>query len=230
MSAIDTIIARIRTLQDELEAEIARRRAAFRYRLENNKVVFEREALLAHRRARVRLLEFLKATRPLVVLTAPVIYALIVPFALLDLFVWVYQAVCFPVYGIPKVPRRAYPHRPAQAGLSQRPAEAQLRLLRLLQRRDCPCARGGRAHRSLLVPDQTCRWGKGSTSALCRFRGFRRCRGLYRRRCGAACQGDAGRKVNFPCRSALPGARTAVGRCPTRRDISDQRKRWIRRS
>ena len=108
MSAIDTIIARIRTLQDELEAEIARRSAAFRYRLENNKVVFEREALLAHRRARVRLLEFLKATRPLVVLTAPVIYALIVPFALLDLFVWVYQAVCFPVYGIPKVPRRAH--------------------------------------------------------------------------------------------------------------------------
>jgi hypothetical protein len=44
----------------------------------------------------------------MVVLTAPVIYALIVPFALLDLFVTVYQAVCFPAYGIPKVRRSDY--------------------------------------------------------------------------------------------------------------------------
>jgi hypothetical protein len=41
----------------------------------------------------------------LVVLTAPFIYVLIVPLVLLDLFVSLYQAVCFPVYGISKVPR-----------------------------------------------------------------------------------------------------------------------------
>jgi len=43
-----------------------------------------------------------------VVLTAPIIYAVIVPLVLLDLFVTVYQSVCFPVYGIPKVRRREY--------------------------------------------------------------------------------------------------------------------------
>jgi hypothetical protein len=42
------------------------------------------------------------------VLCAPVIYSLIVPFVLLDLCVTVYQAICFPVYGIPKVPRKDY--------------------------------------------------------------------------------------------------------------------------
>ena len=41
-------------------------------------------------------------------ITAPVIYSVIVPLVLLDLFVTVYQAVCFPVYGIPKVRRRDY--------------------------------------------------------------------------------------------------------------------------
>jgi hypothetical protein len=45
---------------------------------------------------------------PLVVLTAPVIYSLIVPLVLLDLFVTIYQAICFPVYGIPKARRRDY--------------------------------------------------------------------------------------------------------------------------
>lgn len=36
-------------------------------------------------------------------LTAPVIYSCIVPFVLLDIWVSVYQWVCFPVYGIAKV-------------------------------------------------------------------------------------------------------------------------------
>lgn len=54
---------------------------------------------------RVRLLTFLRRTRPITVITAPVIYSLIVPFVLLDFFVTLYQAVCFPVYGIDRVRR-----------------------------------------------------------------------------------------------------------------------------
>lgn len=42
------------------------------------------------------------------IVTAPVIYALIAPLFLLDLFVTAYQAVCFPVYGILKVRRGDY--------------------------------------------------------------------------------------------------------------------------
>ena len=44
----------------------------------------------------------------MVVITAPVIYALIVPMLLLDLCVSIYHAVCFPVYGIAKVRRADY--------------------------------------------------------------------------------------------------------------------------
>ena len=105
-SRIDSILERMHALQAELEAEIAKRGEAFRYRLENDRVVFEEEVRRRNRQLRVRFWVFLRRTRPLVLLTAPVIYALIVPFMLLDLFVWVYQAVCFPVYGIPKVRRR----------------------------------------------------------------------------------------------------------------------------
>jgi hypothetical protein len=41
-------------------------------------------------------------------ITAPFIYAVLVPVILLDLVVTVYQAVCFPLYGIPKVKRKEY--------------------------------------------------------------------------------------------------------------------------
>lgn len=96
----------LRALESEFDAELAQRRTALRYRIERGRVVFDREVLARHREARVRLREFLAAARPMVILTAPVIYALIVPLALLDLCVSVYQAVCFPVYGIAKVRRR----------------------------------------------------------------------------------------------------------------------------
>lgn len=48
---------------------------------------------------------YLRDVHPLVILTAPVIYACAIPFFVLDLAVTLYQAICFPVYGIPKVRR-----------------------------------------------------------------------------------------------------------------------------
>ncbi len=104
----EKLLTRIRDLQDQLEEEFRRRRAEFRYQFKNGRVVFEEEVRARHREFRVRLGTFLRNTRPMVVLTAPVIYSLIVPFVLLDLFVTLYQAICFPVYGIDKVRRRDF--------------------------------------------------------------------------------------------------------------------------
>lgn len=42
------------------------------------------------------------------ILVAPVIWSVLLPALLLDLFVTVYQAICFSVYGIPKIKRRDY--------------------------------------------------------------------------------------------------------------------------
>jgi hypothetical protein len=61
-----------------------------------------------HRELKTRVSRYIIEANPLTVLTAPVIYAMIVPIALLDLSVMVYQAICFPVYRIPKVRRCDY--------------------------------------------------------------------------------------------------------------------------
>ncbi|WP_172329902.1 hypothetical protein [Mangrovicoccus sp. HB161399] len=107
-SPLDRLARHIRELEEELEEELAEKRRIFRYRLERRRVVFEADMLARHRAAREKLASFLARTRLFVVLTAPFIYALILPLVLLDLFVSLYQAACFPVYGIPKVPRRDY--------------------------------------------------------------------------------------------------------------------------
>ena len=41
-------------------------------------------------------------------MTAPFIYSLVVPIALLDVWITLYQWVCFPIYGIARVRRSTY--------------------------------------------------------------------------------------------------------------------------
>jgi hypothetical protein len=98
----------IRALESELDAELAKRRAELRVGLEHGRVAFEEEVLRRHRQLRQKLLPFLFGANPLVVLTAPVIYAGIIPFVVLDFFFSIYQVVCFPIYGIARVKRADY--------------------------------------------------------------------------------------------------------------------------
>jgi hypothetical protein len=107
-SQIDVLMEKLRSVQAEIETELAKRREALRFRIENRRIVFEKEVLRIHREIKTRASRYLIDANPLMILTAPVIYSLIVPIALLDLFVMAYQAICFPVYKIPMVRRGDY--------------------------------------------------------------------------------------------------------------------------
>jgi hypothetical protein len=105
---LDLLMDRLREIQAEIEVELAKRREELRFHLENRRIVFEREVLRLHRQIKVGLMRYIRDANPLVVMTAPVIYSMIVPIVLLDIWVMVYQAICFSAYGIPKVSRRDY--------------------------------------------------------------------------------------------------------------------------
>jgi hypothetical protein len=66
------------------------------------------EILNEHRRHKRSSWKHLRSTRLLVILSSPLIYACVVPFLLVDASVALYQFVCFPIYGIPKVRRKDY--------------------------------------------------------------------------------------------------------------------------
>lgn len=105
---INELVGRIKALEEELEAELEVRRADIRFRLENRKVRFEQEVLEAHRRLKTGWLRYLLATPMRHLVTAPVIYVMIVPLVLLDLGVTLYQFLCFGAYRIPRVKRADY--------------------------------------------------------------------------------------------------------------------------
>ena len=105
---LDELTEKLRSVEAEIEVEMAKRREELRFHLENNRIVFEQEVLRMHRAIRTRVSRYILDANPLTILTAPVIYSLIVPIVLLDLAVMAYQVICFPVYRIPKVRRRDY--------------------------------------------------------------------------------------------------------------------------
>jgi hypothetical protein len=101
---LEDLLGRIRSLQDEVEE-------TYRQALEEmdrQRAELAEEFLRRQRLYKIGLLRFIARAQPLVVLSVPVIYAGWVPFLLMDLFVTLYQASCFPVYGIPKVRRGSY--------------------------------------------------------------------------------------------------------------------------
>jgi hypothetical protein len=104
----EDLVNRIKALEKELKSALAEKEQAFEYSFTRGKARFEEAVLAEHRRLKDFLPSYLLHSSILAYLTAPVIYSGIVPFCLLDLFLTVYQGICFPVYGIPKVRRADY--------------------------------------------------------------------------------------------------------------------------
>ncbi|KIE43075.1 hypothetical protein [Geobacter anodireducens] len=105
---IDELIRRIKELQEELETEFKQKREEFQFVIEKKRIRFAEEVARQQRRLKTGLFRYLIEARPLNILTAPIIYAGFIPFMALDLFLFIYQTICFPVYGIPKVKRADY--------------------------------------------------------------------------------------------------------------------------
>ena len=107
-SRIDDLLARITQLEREVELELSRTRAEWRYRIEAGRIRFERDVRVAHDRLKQRIPVFLRESSPLNLMSAPILYSLIAPIALLDLWISIYQALCVPIYGIARVRRSTY--------------------------------------------------------------------------------------------------------------------------
>lgn len=107
-SLIDDLLERAADLERQIEAELNARRRQWHYRVFKGRVLFARRARTALSRLRLSIPRYLRDSRPLHLVTAPVIYSLLAPVALLDAWVTAYQWICFPVFGITRVSRSAY--------------------------------------------------------------------------------------------------------------------------
>jgi hypothetical protein len=107
-SRIDEIIKEIKALENELKQEYANRAKAFYYDLKKHRFTLSKEKMQAYRKDMTGSLKYLWHSKIGVILTVPVIWAVLLPALVLDIFVSIYQAICFPIYKIPKVKRDEY--------------------------------------------------------------------------------------------------------------------------
>lgn len=95
-----TRVTEILCLMYELEVELGQE-----FQARPERTPLDPDTRQAHRKHRQSIARFLREGSVGSLLTAPVVYSLVIPFAILDFWVTVYQHVCFRVYGVPRVER-----------------------------------------------------------------------------------------------------------------------------
>lgn len=105
---IQRILNQIRQMEQELLLEIEKKEREFFYEIKKKKVLFEAKAKARHRTLVKHIPRYLREASLMNMLSAPVIWSCVIPAALLDFFISIYQRVCFPIYGIPRVPRKDF--------------------------------------------------------------------------------------------------------------------------
>ncbi len=108
MNNISGIIAQIKELEKKLLQEIQEREDLFYYQIKGKKIHFEAATKKYHKTLVTNVYKYLLSAEILNILTVPLIWSCLFPAIFMDLTVSLYQAICFPVYKIPKVRRGDY--------------------------------------------------------------------------------------------------------------------------
>jgi hypothetical protein len=105
---LNEILKGIQKLENQLTFELQKGEEEFFYKVHKKRVRFEREVKSKHRLLIKRIRDYIRDAAFLNILTAPIIWSILFPAVFMDMVMSFYQAVCFPVYGIPKVDRSKY--------------------------------------------------------------------------------------------------------------------------
>lgn len=105
---IDDLLLKMKGLEEELERELREKRDGFRFVVADRRIRFAQEAARHQRRFKTGVIRYFAEARPANILTAPVIYSGLIPMIALDAFLFLYQSLCFPIYGIAKARRADY--------------------------------------------------------------------------------------------------------------------------
>ncbi|MCF6205230.1 MAG: hypothetical protein L3J59_16470 [Methylococcaceae bacterium] len=107
-SKIDVLLSKIQSLEQELILEIQNQQSTFAFEIKQRRIFFEKKVTQQQKYYLQKLLSYLKNSSLKNVLSAPIIWGVLIPAVLLDICVTLFQLICFPIYGIPKVKRADY--------------------------------------------------------------------------------------------------------------------------
>ncbi|MGZ4953739.1 MAG: hypothetical protein ACXV8Q_01385 [Methylobacter sp.] len=105
---IEILLDKIKNLEDELVDELQKQQEEFSYEISKRRIYFEEKVIARHKRYVKQLFSYISDAKIKHILSVPFIWICIVPIVLMDITISLYQEICFPIYGIPKVKRQDY--------------------------------------------------------------------------------------------------------------------------
>lgn len=105
---VQQLLDQITVLEDELRTALGEQPSSMFFQIKGKRVEFEQSIKETHRRLKMNFFRWLVTYRPQNLITGPIIYSMIIPLVITDIFITFYQLTCFPIYGIKKVRRADY--------------------------------------------------------------------------------------------------------------------------
>jgi hypothetical protein len=104
---LEVLLDKMKILEDELIEELQKQQQNS-YKINQSRVYFEDNVIIRHKEYTKHLFKYITDAKIKYIITIPFIWTCIIPIVLMDIAIHLYQAVCFPLYGIQKVKRRDY--------------------------------------------------------------------------------------------------------------------------
>jgi hypothetical protein len=105
---VSELLSQISKLEDELREALKEQPSSIFFQIKGKRIEFEKSIKDTHKRVKRNFFHWLVTNRPQNLLTGPIIYSMIIPLVIADIFITFYQITCFPIYGIKKVRRGDY--------------------------------------------------------------------------------------------------------------------------
>lgn len=98
----------LQALEEKLQKDLEAQQKKFQYAIWKRRVRFDAAVRQHHKTFRTTVRQFLKDSTLLAMFVSPLVYVVFIPLVMLDVLLFLFQLVCAPVYGIPKVKRAEY--------------------------------------------------------------------------------------------------------------------------
>ena len=105
---IEIMITKLRALEDEIETAIEAKKQKFFDEIEEGKAKFSKATIKSQQALKLGINKYFFQSNVATILSAPFIYAMIIPFVIMDISLFFYQTICFSAWRVTKVKRSEY--------------------------------------------------------------------------------------------------------------------------
>ena len=105
---LEVLLNKMKELENVLIIELQNQQNILSYEINQRRIIFEKSTAIINKLYIKQLFGYISDAKLKHILSAPFIWMCIFPAVLMDVTISLYQAICFPIYNIPKVKRKDY--------------------------------------------------------------------------------------------------------------------------